>query len=151
MVRRTSSPFWENGIHDRVERVREHPSLETIVPNLTTTILMNLLKCHLEIKNAQTWLQVRLTIANNFATRYKSRFKPTPRPSIWLLTGIYLISNASHDLVKSNSSNSNTTLKIPISDPSGTTALLNLSIGGSVSNSSDSRMVESAKIKEEKV
>jgi len=106
-------------------------------------------KAILQSTRAQRWLQERLTVANDLSSRLKSAVKPTP--NIWLLTGVYLMSNTSQQIVTTNTRSQNTALQIPVPDPSGMSTLLQLNVGGSASTASDVSFGTSVEIKEEKV
>lgn len=104
----------------------------------------------LKSEAAQKWLQVRLTVADKFPTRVKNLVKPSP--SIWLLTGVYLMTNASHQLVMSSSSTHKGAIQVPVPEPSGVAAALGVSsVGGSVSSESKKSLGSSATIEGERV
>ncbi|KAH6720107.1 hypothetical protein BKA61DRAFT_594258 [Leptodontidium sp. MPI-SDFR-AT-0119] len=106
-------------------------------------------KVILESENAKNWLQTRLTVANDFSSRVKSSLKP--KPKIWFLTGLYLMSNVSQRLVTTNTTSQNMALQIPVPDPSGVSALLQSNVGGSVSGISSESLGTGVEIKQEKV
>ena len=103
----------------------------------------------LKSEKAQKWLQTRLTVSNDFSSRVKSAVRPTPK--VWLLTGLYLMSDVSQRLFTTNSSTHKAALQAPIPDPSGFSALAGVNVGGSVSSKSSEGLATGADIKQEKV
>lgn len=79
---------------------------------------------------ARLWLETRLSVASHFKTVYKN---VVSSPTIWLLTGVYLIDDAKVLVVTSRSSNDSMSGKAPVPEPTGLATLLGISPGASIS------------------
>ena len=70
-----------------------------------------------------TWLATHLAVANKLYYQKKITFR---RPELWLLTGVYLIKDASTWTVTGDSRGSATTASVPLPEPTGIASLLGL-------------------------
>ncbi|KAL0940722.1 uncharacterized protein CTRU02_203484 [Colletotrichum truncatum] len=97
----------------------------------------------LQEDGVRKWLEVVLTVASGLQKTWKNAFAS---PKIWLLTGVYLIEDATCLAVSSKSSSAGLSTDVVIPDLAGIAALLNTNIHAKVSLTNDTEGYVETKI-----
>lgn len=75
------------------------------------------------------WFETRLSVARSIQSGVKNLFSP---PSIWLLTGLYIIEDGTVCSVRKETSSNDGSIKVPIPEPTGIAELGKLHLHGTL-------------------